>query len=143
MQYNLALTYYQLNQFEAALPPLAKAIERWPDLFQLNALYGAVLLKLGEDAAAYQALHHAHQLNPEDSGTTDLLYKIALTLAQKSRSEQRYVNALRYLEEAAKLRPREAEPHRSMAEIYTLTHHPAEATAEGLKADRLSKNPAN
>jgi tetratricopeptide (TPR) repeat protein len=143
MQYNLALTYYQLNQFEAALPPLAKAIERWPDLFQLNALYGAVLLKLGEDAAAYQALHHARQLNPEDSGTTDLLYKIALTLAQKSRGEQQYVNSLRYLEEAAKLRPREPEPHRSMAEIYTLTHHPAEATAEGLKADRLSKNPAN
>jgi Flp pilus assembly protein TadD len=143
MQYNLALTYYQLNQFEEARPPLAKAIQRWPDLFQLNALYGADLLKLGENAAAYPALHHAHQLNPEDSGTTDLLYKIALTLAQKSRSEQRYVNALRYLEEAAKLRPREAEPHRSMAEIYTLTHHPAEATAEGLKADRLSKNPAN
>ncbi len=143
MQYNLALTYYQLNQFEEARPPLAKAIRRWPDLFQLNALYGAVLWKLGEDVAAYQALHHAQQLNPEDSVTTDLLYKISLTLAQKSRGDRQYANSLHYLEEAARLRPQEPEPHRSMAEIYTLTSHPAEATAEGQEADRLSKNPAN
>ena len=142
MQYNLALTYYQLNQFEEARPPLAKAIERWPDLFQLNALYGAVLLKLGEDVGAYQALHHAQQLNPEDLGTTDMLYKITLALAQKSRSERHYATSLHYLEEAARLRPQESEPHRSMADIYTLTHHLSEATAEGLKADRLSKNPA-
>src|SRR6202008_2863009 len=42
MQYNLALTYFQLNRFEEARAPLAQIIERWPDLFQLNALYGAV-----------------------------------------------------------------------------------------------------
>ena len=48
MQYNLALTYYQLNQFEQARGPLANSLKRWPDLFQLNALYGAVLAKLGE-----------------------------------------------------------------------------------------------
>ncbi len=143
MQYNLALTYYQLNQFEEARPPLAKAIQRWPDLFQLNALYGAVLLKLGENVGAYHALHHAQQLNPEDFGTTDLLYTITLALAQKSRGEREYATSLHYLEEAARLRPQESEPHRSMAEIYTLTHHPSEATAEGLEADRLSKNPAN
>jgi len=143
MQYNLALTYYQLNQFEEARPPLAKAIQRWPDLFQLNALYGAVLLKLGEEVAAFQALHHAQQLNPEDSGTTDLLYKISLTLARKSRGDRQYAASLHYLEEAARVRPQEPEPHRSMAEIYALTSHPAEATAEGLEADRLSRNPAN
>ncbi len=143
MQYNLALTYYRLNQFEEARPPLARAIQRWPDLFQLNALYGAVLLKLGEDVGAYQALHHAHQLNPEDSGTTDLLYKISLTLAQKSRGNRQYANSLQYLEEAARLRPQEPEPHRSMAEIYALTRHPAEATAERREAERLGKNSAN
>jgi tetratricopeptide (TPR) repeat protein len=143
MQYNLALTYYQLNQFEQARPPLAKAIQRWPDLFQLNALYGAVLLKLGEEVAAYQALHHAQQLNPEDPGTTDLLYKITLTLAQKSRGDRQYANSLHYLQEAARLRPQEPEPHRSMAEIYTLTHHPTGATAEEREAERLGKNSAN
>src|ERR1700731_4750537 len=74
MQYNLALTYYRLNRFEEARRPLANTIQRWPDLFQVNVLYGAVLSKLGEDLAAYQALRHAHQLNPQESSTVDLLY---------------------------------------------------------------------
>ena len=87
MQYNLALTYYQLNQFEQARGPLANSLERWPDLFQLNALYGAVLVKLGDDLQAYPALHHAHELNPKDPGTTNLLYGYPRTRAkEKGRS---------------------------------------------------------
>src|SRR5260370_16001717 len=74
MQYNLALTYYQLNRFEEARRPLANTVQRWPDLFQVNAIYGAVLSKLGEDLAAYHALRHAHQLNPHESNTFALLY---------------------------------------------------------------------
>jgi tetratricopeptide (TPR) repeat protein len=145
MQYNLALTYYQMNQFEQARAPLANSIKRWPDLFQLNALYGAVLLKLGEDLAAYQALLHAHQLNPQDSGTVDLLYMAALglarkSLAQKSQSARQYSDSLRYFEEAAKLRPREPAPHQGMAEVYTLTGRPAQASAEQQEADRLTKS---
>ena len=84
MQFNLALAYFQLNQFEKAREPLASIIKRWPDLFQLNALYGAVLAKLGDDLGAYQALHHAHELNPQDAGATDLLYMTTLNLANKS-----------------------------------------------------------
>src|SRR4029077_1488564 len=80
MQYNLALTYYQLGRFEEARTPLANAIQRWPDLFQLNALYGAVLSKLGEDVPAYEALRHAHQLNPEDAGTGEQLYLTIMAL---------------------------------------------------------------
>ena len=142
MQYNLALVYYQLNRFEEARVPLAQAIQRWPDLFQLNSLYGAVLLKLGDNVRAYQALHHAHQLNPQDSGTVDLLYGITLILARKSQDAREYSNSLQYLGEAIRLRPQEPEPHRSRAEIYTLTNHPTEASAERREADRL-KNPAN
>jgi tetratricopeptide (TPR) repeat protein len=141
MQYNLALTYYQLNQFEQARIPLAKASERWPDLFQVNALYGAVLLKLGEDVPAYLALQHARQLNPQDSGTVDLLYTITLALARKAQSVRQYPNSLHYLEEAIKLHPEEPEPHRIRAEIYTLTDRPAEATTERQVANNLSKNP--
>ena len=140
MQYNLALTYYQMNQFEQARAPLANAIKRWPDLFQLNALYGAILLKLSEDLPAYQALHHAHQLNPQDSSTGDLLYMATLGLAQKSQSAKQYSEALRYFEEAAKLRPLEPTPHQGMAEIYTITNHPAQATAAQQEADRLTRN---
>ena len=141
MQYNLALTYYQLNQFEQARQPLAVSLKRWPDLFQLNALYGAVLVKLGEGLPAYQALHHAHQLNPQDPTTAELLYATTSGLAQTSKSVGRYADSLRYLEEASSLRPQEPEPHRRMAEIYTLTSRPAQAAAEKQKADRLTSNP--
>ena len=137
MQYNLALTYYQLNRFEEARRPLANTLQRWPDLFQLNALYGAVLSKLGEDLAAYQALRHAHQLNPLESGTVDLLYLATLGLARKSQAAGQYSDSLRYFVEAETLHPQDPEPHRGMAEIYTLTGRPAEAMAEKRKAERL------
>src|SRR6202035_3984027 len=44
MQYNLAFTYYELKRFEEARQPIAKAVQRWPDIFQLNSLYGAFYL---------------------------------------------------------------------------------------------------
>jgi tetratricopeptide (TPR) repeat protein len=143
MQYNLALVYYQLRQFEQARAALAKAVEGWPDLFQLNALYGAVLLKLGEALPAYRALHHAQQLNPEDSGISDSLYKLTIVLAQKSKDSQQFSDSLLYLKEAVTLRPQEPEPHRTMAEIYALTDHHSEALAEQREADRLSSNRPN
>jgi tetratricopeptide (TPR) repeat protein len=142
-QYNLALTYFQLSRFVEARAALAPIIEQWPDLFQLNALYGAVLLKLGDEISAYKALQHAQQLNPQDPGTTDLLYKLVLILARKKQEEKNYAPAQHYLEEAVKLRPREPEPHRSLAEIFTLTEHPAQAAAELREADHLGNNPAN
>ena len=138
MQYNLALTYYRLNQFEQAREALANSVKRWPDLFQLTSLYGAILAKLGQDLPAYQALHHAHQLNPQDTETANLLYVTTFGLAQKSKSAGQYAESLRYLEEASSLRPQEAEPHRRMAEIYTLTSRPAQAAEEKQKADRLA-----
>lgn len=143
MQYNLALTYYQLNQFANARAPLEAALQRWSDLFQLNALYGAVLVRMGEDASAYQALRHAHEINPQDSGTVDMLYLTTLQLAQRSQQGKQYSRSLGYLEQAAKLRPEEPEPHRRMAEIYSLTAHAAQARAEQREADRLHKSSAN
>ena len=84
MQYNLAFTYYRLNRLEEARAPIADAVRRWPDIFQLNALYGAVLAKLGEDLAAYPVLRRAHQLNPQDPGNTAILFATTLGLARKS-----------------------------------------------------------
>ena len=141
MQYNLALTYYQLNQFEQARIPLANSLKRWPDLFQLNALYGAVLSKLGEDLAAYTALHHAHELNPQEPETVNLLYATTLELAQKSKSAGQLADSLRYLNEAASLRPQEPEPHRRLAEIYAATGRSTEAAAEKEKAAQLAGSP--
>ena len=103
MQYNLAFTYYRMGRFEEARGPIAKAVERWPDVFQLNSLYGAVLAKLGDEPAAYQALSRAHQLNKEDAATTDLLVAVTLSLARKSQAAHQDADARRYFDEAAKL----------------------------------------
>ena len=140
MQFNLAMVYFQVNRFEEARVPLASALQRWPDLFQLNALYGAVLLKLGQELPAYQALQHAHQLNSSDSGTVDLLYEAAIALGGKNQTSRRYSDSLRYYAEAAKLRPAEPAPHRGMAKIYVLTGRPSQARAEEAAADRLARN---
>jgi Flp pilus assembly protein TadD len=138
MQYNLALAYYQLNQFEEARMPLSSAVTRWPDIFQLAALYGAVLSKLGEDLPAYQALQHAHELNAQDAVTGDLLYLTTLALARKAQSARQYPDALRYFHEAAKLKAQEPAPHRGLADIYKLTGRSTQATAEQQEADRLA-----
>lgn|SRR5581483_6823262 len=142
MQYNLALAYYQLNRFEEAREPLASALKRWPDLFQINALYGAVLLKLGEEDKAYQALHHANQLNPEDAGTAELLYNTVLALASKTQERREYSQSLDYLSEAVKVHPSDPEPHRRLAEIYGLTGRAAQASTEQREAERLAQVPA-
>jgi Flp pilus assembly protein TadD len=138
MQYNLALDYYQLNQFEEARAPLSNAVTRWPDIFQLAALYGAVLSKLGEDLPAYHALQHAHELNAQDSATADLLYLATLSVARKAQSARQYPDALRYFHEAAKLKAQEPAPHRGLADVYNLTGRPAQATTEQREADRLA-----
>ena len=109
MQYNLAFTFYRMNRFAEARAPLQKAIARWPDLFALKALYGAVLLKLGEDREAYQALRGAHELNPQDPRTAESLYGITLSLARKAVGAKAYAESLRYFDEAVTLRPGEAE----------------------------------
>lgn len=139
MQYNLALAYYQLNQFEQAREPLSTAVARWPDIFQIAALYGAVLAKLGEDLPAYHALKHAHQLNAQDSATADLLFLTTLSLGRDAQSARQYSEALRYFHEAAKLKRQEPEPHRGLADIYTLTGRPVQAASEREEADRLAK----
>ncbi len=110
MQYNLAFTYYQMGRFEEARAPIANAAERWPDIFQLNFLYGAVLAKLGDDVAAYRALGRAHELNREDAATADLLFETTLKLARKSQAAHQDEDARRYFAEAAKLRPGHPDP---------------------------------
>jgi len=130
MQYNLAYTYYQMGRYADARAPIAKAAERWPDIFQLNLLYGSVLAKLGDDAAAYNVLRRAHELNPQDGAAADLLYRTTFALGRKSAQSHQYPDALRYFGEAAKLRPADPDPHRAMAAIYALTGHPAESAAE-------------
>jgi Flp pilus assembly protein TadD len=97
-----------------------------------------VLLKLGEQASAYQMLEHAHRLNPQDHAITDMLYTSTLGLAQKSRDDRQYSESIRYSQEAVELRPQEPAPHRLMAEIFARTGRTAQAESEAHKAEQLS-----
>jgi len=143
MQYNLAFDYVRLNRFEEARGALAKAVLRWPDLFPLNALYGAVLYNLGEERPAYEALRHAHELNPQDPGANDSLYQVTLSLAKRGLAGELYTESQKYLTEASRLRPQEPEPHRLMAEIYDATGRQSEAADERRQAGQLSKSDGN
>ena len=138
MQYNLAYDYFQLNRYAEAREPLAKAVERWPDLYPLNALLGAVLYKLGEQGPAYQALRHAYELNPQDPTTATTLYEVTLNLAHKTLAGRQYAQSQRYLNEAARLRPQEPEPHRLLAEVYEATGQRSQAAEERRQLDRLA-----
>jgi tetratricopeptide (TPR) repeat protein len=138
-QYNLALTYYQLNEYQQASEHLKEALARWPDLFPLNSLYGAVLLKTADDSAAAKALRHAHELNPQDAATSDLLYDVVVRLAQHSKAGGSHSESLKLWQEAAQLRPEESLPHRSMAEIYAAMGKAAEASGEQQQAEHLSQ----
>jgi tetratricopeptide (TPR) repeat protein len=139
MQYNLAFTYFQLKRFDDARTPLAEAVQRWPDLFPLNALYGAVLWNLGELQPAYSFLHHAHELNAQDAATTALLYQATLELAKRAEGAEASVDALQYLQEAATLAPTAPEPHQRMAAIYLRTGFPEKAKEEQRKSEELGK----
>jgi Flp pilus assembly protein TadD len=136
-QYNLAFDYFQLKRYAEAREPLVKAVERWPDLYPLNALLGAVLYELGEEAPAYLALRRAHELNMQDPATTTALYDVALKLAQKMLLSKQYAESQRYLNEAARLRPHDPEPHRLLAEVYDATGQRNQAAEERRQLRRL------
>jgi len=143
MQYNLAFTYFQLKRFEEARVPLKSALLRWPDLFSLNALYGAVLWNLGDLLPAYQALHHAYHLNTQDSSTNALLYQVTMELSKQCEKMSADSNALGYLQEAASLSPADPEPHRRMAVIYKRTGRSQQAIREEQKAEAIIKSSKN
>ena len=140
MQFNVALAYYQLQRYEDAKSAIAPAVARWPDLSQLVSLNGKILAKLGDDLPAYQTLHHAHDLNPEDGETSDLLFLSTLKLGYKAGEGGQYSESLRYFQEALKMRPQEPEPHVGLAAVYAQTGRTALASAEQREAERLARN---
>ncbi len=140
MLYNLALDEVRLSRFEEARAPLEKAAERWPDLFPVNSLLGIVLFQLGDEHPAYETLRHAHDLDPEDAATRNYLYEISFRLGKKDFERKQYGDAVRYLNEAAKLRPQEPEPHRLLAETYGATGQQAKAAEERRQSERLTPN---
>jgi len=138
VQYNLALDCFRLKRYEEADTALSRAVKQWPDLFEPNALLGVVLYRLGQNHEAYQVLRHAHDLNPQDTETTDFLYEVSLVLAQKSHQKHQNVVSLQYLRAAAKLRPNDPGPHRLMAVIYNSVGEQEQASREQQEVSRLT-----
>ena len=143
MQYNLAFTYFRLKRVAEARESLKAAAQKWPDVFPLCSLYGAVLFNLGEVPEAYLYLHRAHQLNPQDTDTALLLYKSLRELAEKSEQASSDEEAIRYLEEASALAPGEPELHLRMAAIYRRTGKLDRAAEEDRKAEQISRSSKN
>ncbi|HEY6293001.1 MAG TPA: CDC27 family protein, partial [Terriglobia bacterium] len=129
-QYNLALDCFQLQRYAEAREALATVVKRWPDLSPLGTLYGAVLFKLDEKAPAYEALQHAHELNPQDPDAAKMLYETGLGLAQEKLASKEYPASVRYLNEAARLFPQQPEPHRLLAKAYKASGRQSEAAEE-------------
>jgi len=77
VNYNLAFTYFQKKNYAQARQFAQAAVGQRPDFFEALALEGAVLYLLHEDAAATQALNHAHQLRPNDGAVNKLLAQLS------------------------------------------------------------------
>ena len=106
-------------------------------IFGANALLGATLYMLHDDERSYEAPSYAHQLNPEDAGTTDLLFKTTVSLAQQRFSRKEYKRSLVYLQEASQLRPENALTHRRMTDVYALMARSDDVEREKREADQL------
>ena len=143
MQYNLGFTFFRLKRFAEARESLKSAAQKWPDVFPLCSLYGAVLFNLGEIAEAYPYLHRAHQLNPQDPDNAALLYKSLLELAGRSEQASSDERAIGYLEEASVLAPQERELHLRMAEIYRRDGRLDRAAEEDRKAEQIARSSKN
>jgi Flp pilus assembly protein TadD len=94
---------------------------------------------LGEYELSCAALRHAHQLDPQDQDTANLLFSDAIVLAQSEFKQKQYERCLVYLQVAAELRSADPDVHWRLAAVYRLLGRGAEADREREDAERLGK----
>jgi tetratricopeptide (TPR) repeat protein len=120
IQYDLGLSYFRLRRYGEAKKPLERAVALRPGFFGSNALLGATLYLLHDDEAAFPILVRAHQLQPEDRESADLLFKVVLSLALTRYEKRAYAQSLHYLLKASELRPDSPIVQARMAEVRRL-----------------------
>lgn len=81
--HNLGLTCFRLQRYRDAREPLQRAVTLRPEFYPSVVLLGATLYMLGDDDAALPVLEHAHQLNPADTQTSEVLDKLRAERARK------------------------------------------------------------
>ncbi len=107
-----------------------------PDYFPSSALLGASLYALKYDQQAFDVLSHAYELNPQDRGTSTLLFKESEILAREKCASREYVSCVGYWRKAAELQPTAPEVHGHLAEVYRLLGRTQEAARENEAAER-------
>ena len=115
--FDLAYVYNATGHAPEAIEAYRKSIAAKPDVFESNLNLGLLLAKQGDNAEAAKHLQAATQLKPSDHPEASLTRAwLALGRVQESSAPQQ---ALAAYAEAAKLSPKDPEPHIAAATLLT------------------------
>jgi tetratricopeptide (TPR) repeat protein len=113
--FDLGYVYNATQRQTQAIDAYRKAVETKPDVFESNLNLGMLLAKQGNNAEAAKYLKAATQLKPTSNPETGLAHAWqALGRVEESSDPQQ---ALAAYSEAAKLDPKDPEPHLAAAEL--------------------------
>jgi len=113
--FDLGYVYNATDRRAAAIDAYRKAVAAKPDVFESNLNLGLLLAKQGDDAEAAKYLKAATQLKPTDRPEAGLTRAwLALARVEESADPQQ---ALAAYVEAAKLSPKDPQPHLAAAAL--------------------------
>lgn len=107
----MGLAYMNGKDYRSAVTELARAVELNPDLPRARAVYARALLSSGDQESAGREFQRALQLDPND-------FEANLQLGGIRQRQQRYDEALMYLDRAAAVRPDDLAVHHAKASVY-------------------------
>jgi tetratricopeptide (TPR) repeat protein len=116
IQYNFALTCFQLKDMLRARQYAAEAVRLRPDFVEANILYGTILYMGADDGEALRVLTHAHDLKPDDDSVRRLLAEELAISADRHMRNQEWPQVVALLEKAAALQPGSEQITRKLAE---------------------------
>jgi tetratricopeptide (TPR) repeat protein len=106
--YDLAFAYHQLGKRDDSIAAYRKSVSAKPDIFESNLNLGLALAQAG-DAQAAQYLHAATRLNPASNATQGHM-RAWLALGRVLEASKPD-DAIAAFQQAAKLDPKNPEPH--------------------------------
>lgn len=110
----MGLAYLTAFDYKSAIASFAKAATLNPDLPRVRSLYGRALLSSGDSAAANRQFLLALEQNPND-------FEANLQLGGIRQRDQKFEEALAYLNRAAALRPDDLAVRHATASVYLAT----------------------
>ena len=126
--FDLGYVYNATQRQPQAIDAYRKAVAAKPDVFESNMNLGLLLAKQGDNAEAAKYLKVATQLQPSANPQEGLAraWQALGRVAESTDPQQ----ALTAYAEAAKLNPKDAEPHLYAAKLYQRQNHLDEAARE-------------